>query len=125
MSANADAEMARIHDLYQGTKSELAQRTQQEVQRHHAHERESGVRPLLGTSEWAIARTIRVDAGAHGLRHDAVLGLDVYPTAGTLGELNGRHGCDGIRCFCLRECRKRARRQGRPRRTQSFVPGSD
>ena len=39
MSANADAEMARIHDLYQGTKSELAQRTQQEVQRHHAHER--------------------------------------------------------------------------------------
>ena len=39
MSANADDEMARIHDLYQGTKSELAQRTQQEVQRHHAHER--------------------------------------------------------------------------------------
>ena len=42
MSANADAEMARIHDLYQGTKSELAQRTQQEVQRHHAHERALG-----------------------------------------------------------------------------------
>ena len=39
MSANADDEMARIHYLYQGTKSELAQRTQQEVQRHHAHER--------------------------------------------------------------------------------------